>query len=119
MAQTRGIVTLWWNGKQYDIQKGAKWRRAGKQNTDVEGSARTLRSQKYQAGMVQATVLVTAGMSISEFDPSLGERELQIQDDLGSTITISDAYVRSFPEEQDNGQAQISWTYNTFQEISS
>lgn len=118
MAQTRGIVTLWWNGKQYDVQKGSRWRRPGKQNSDVEGTARTLRSQKYQAGMVQATILVTSDMSVSEFDPSLGERELQIQDDLGKTLTISDAYVRSFPDEQDNGQAQINWTFNTFQEIS-
>lgn len=118
MAQTRGIVTLWWNGKKYDVQKGSRWRRPGKQNTDVEGTTRTLRSQKYQAGMVQATVLVTSDMSVSEFDPSLGERELQIQDDLGRTLTTSDAYVRSFPEEQDNGQAQINWTFNTFQEIS-
>ncbi|WP_429956217.1 phage tail tube protein [Gluconobacter japonicus] len=117
MAQTIGVIALWWRGKQYDTQKGVRFRLSGQQNNDVNAGRRTLRSQQYNPGMVQATVLITPDVSLTEFDPSLGEGELQLQADTGQTWTISDAYVKTLPDAQDNGQAQINWTFNTYQEL--
>lgn len=117
MTQTIGTIAIWWRGKQYDVQKGVRFRLPGQQNNDVNAGRRTLRSQQYNPGNVQATVLITRDMSLSDFDPALGEGELQLQADTGQTWTIADAYVQKFPDAQDNGQAQISWTYNTYQEL--
>lgn len=118
MTKTIGIIRLWWKGRQYDVQKGVRFRPSGMQNENVAVAGRVLRSQRYNPGSVQATIQITSAMSISDFDPSAGEGELQLQADTGQTWTISDAYVMAYPEVQDSGSAQISWTFNTYQEIS-
>lgn len=118
MAQTLGIIRLYWRGKLYDTQKGVKFRLPGVKNEDVAGNFRTLRSQQYQVGQVQATVIPTPGASPTDFDPSAGEGELQLQSDTGKIWVISDAYVRELPEWSDDGKAPVTWSFNTYQEIS-
>ncbi|MBF0858797.1 hypothetical protein HKD24_06165 [Gluconobacter sp. LMG 31484] len=118
MASTLGIAKLYWRGKKYDVQKGVRWRLPGMQNNDQNATDRTLRSQAWQQGMCQATVMITNEDDESTFDPALGEGELQIQTDLGTTYVFPDAYVRSFPDVQDNGQAPVTWSLSTYQKIS-
>ncbi|MBR0559497.1 phage tail tube protein [Neokomagataea anthophila] len=118
MATTIGIIRLWWRGKKYDVQKGVRFKPPGLQNANVMVAGRALRSQSYNVGTAQATIQITSDMAIADFDPSLGEGELQLQADTGQTWTIPDAYVMTFPEVQDSGAASVNWSFNTYQEIS-
>ncbi|EHH67563.1 phage tail tube protein [Gluconobacter morbifer] len=119
MTMTVGIAKLYWRGKKYDVQKGVKWRLPGYQNEDQNATDRTLRSQRWQQGMCQATVMLTAAMSEDDFDPALGEGELQLQLDTGVTYVFPDAYTRSKPDSQDNGNAPVTWSLSTYQKITS
>ncbi|GBQ08941.1 phage tail tube protein [Saccharibacter floricola] len=119
MAQTLGIIRLFWRGKQYDVVKGVKFRIPGIKNDNVNGNFRALRSTQYQVGEVQATIIPTVDTSPTEFSPSLGEDELQLQADTGKSWAIADAYVMDQPEFSDDGKAQVKWSFNTYQEISS
>ncbi|GAC87866.1 hypothetical protein Gbth_017_175 [Gluconobacter thailandicus F149-1 = NBRC 100600] len=118
MAQTIGISQVWWRGKKYDTPKGTKWRIPGMQNEDQDASTRTLRSMRWNKGMAQATIFITKDADEDDFDPALGEGELQIQTDLGTVYVFPDAYVKAKPDVQDNGQAPVTWTLNTYQKIS-
>jgi len=118
MAQTIGVVKLWWRGKPYTVAKGVKWRLPGMQNEDQPMTDRTLRSQRWNPGMCQATPAITSNSDEDDFDPALGEGELQIQTDIGTVYVFPDAYVRAKPDVQDNGQAPVTWTLNTYQKIS-
>lgn len=118
MASTIGIAKLYWRGTKYDVQKGVKWRLPGIQNNDQNSTDRTLRSQQWQQGMCQATVMIASDTDEAAFNPALGEGELQIQTDLGTTYVFPDAYVRSNPDVQDNGQAPVTWSLSTYQKIS-
>ncbi|MFT9382055.1 phage tail tube protein [Gluconobacter sp.] len=118
MAQTIGVVKIWWRGKKYDVQKGVRWRLPGMQNEDQDATDRTLRSMRWNHGMAQATVMITSSSDEDDFDPALGEGELQIQTDIGAVYVFPDAYTRAKPDVQDNGQAPVNWTLNTYQKIS-
>ena len=119
MSSTIGIVRLYWRGKKYDVQKGVKWRLPGMKNDDQNSTDRTLRSQAWNQGMCSATVLVTSGSDESAFDPALGPGELQLQTDIGTTYVFPDAYTRTLPDAQDNGQAAVTWSLSSYQTISS
>ncbi|MPW00075.1 phage tail tube protein [Bombella apis] len=118
MAQTLGILRLFWRGKQYDVQKGVKFRVPGVKNENVNANFRTLRSTQFQPGEVKATIVPTKDNSPTEFAPSLGEGELQLQSDTGKVWSISDAYVMDQPEWSDDGKVSITWSFNTYQEFS-
>lgn len=117
MAQTLGLIRLFWRGTQYDVQKGVKFRLAGQKNESVNANFRALRSTQYQVGEVKATIVPTADASPSDFAPALGEGELQLQADTGKTWVIADAYVMEQPEWSDDGKVSVTWNFNIVQEF--
>ncbi|QHI96058.1 hypothetical protein GT348_07245 [Aristophania vespae] len=118
MAQTLGIIRFFWRGKQYDTDKSSSIKLSGIKNNDVHANFRTLRSSEYQGGQVKVNVNATTEMSLNDFDPSLGENELQLQTDLGTTIVVSDAWVREQPEWAGGGKpASVVFSFNTYQEV--
>jgi len=117
MAQTIGVIALWWNGRQYPCQKGVQFQRSGKRAQAVATSAGIFHSNEAAAGMAKATLTWRPTDSLANFSPSSGENMLQLKCDTGQIYVCPDAVVQEEPTVQDNGQCPVTWIINQCSEI--
>lgn len=117
MAQSVGILRIWWMGTQYDVIKGSSLRLAGARNVTQVAGYSAHRSQEFQPGEVKATPLLLRGQSLATFTPG-AEGELQVQADTGQSWTIPDAFILDAPTmTDDGGKMPITWNFSTYQEL--
>ncbi len=96
MAQSLGIVDLYFKGRKIEVENGARFNPGGIENDVAAVGRRVFTSQKLVAGQVTATTVLEAGASITWLlDPSPGE--LQFKCDTGQTYTIPDAVRTRMP----------------------
>lgn len=117
MAQSVGIVAIWWNGQKYDCQKGSSLRLSGVRNVTQVAGMTAHRSQEFQAGEVKATTLLLKGQSLATFSPG-DEGELQFKADTGQTWVSPDAFITDAPTmTDDGGKCPVTWNFSTYSEI--
>lgn len=117
MAQTVGIIEIWWKGVQYECVTGSTIKLPGyKNNTQVTGST-VQRYQNFAAGEVKATPVLKKGMKLSAFSAD-DEGELQVKCDTGQAFVLPDAFILDNPTLSDQGgKAPVTWNAGLFQEI--
>lgn len=117
MAQSVGILTIWWKGVKYDCAKGSSLRLPGMQNVTQVAGTTAHRSQQFQPGEVKATPLLLKGQSLAAFIPD-DEGELQAQADTGQVWTLPDAFLLSAPTmTDDGGKMPVTWNCSTYTEL--
>lgn len=117
MAQSIGILKIWWRGKCYECVAGSSIKLPGMSNkTQVTGTS-VQRYQTFSAGEVKATVILNEGMSLDAFDTdSVGE--LQVQTLTGQAWVMPDAFILDKPTSTDEGgKCPVTWNAGTYQEI--
>ncbi|OUJ13100.1 phage tail tube protein, partial [Acetobacter sp. DsW_063] len=90
MADSLGILTIWWLGTRYDCQKGSSLRLPAMKNVTQVAGYTAHKSKEFQAGEAKATPLLLQGQSLAAFNPG-DSGELQILADTGQSWTFPDA----------------------------
>ncbi|MBB2685140.1 UNVERIFIED_ORG: hypothetical protein GGD47_002728 [Rhizobium etli] len=110
MAQVLGIVDIVWRGRNIPVEKGAKFKRGGIQNTAVTYGRKVGRAQEFVASEVTAVTNLEAGQRLGNLlDP--GEDELQVVCDTGQTFVWGDAFLGETPEVTggEGGKMELKW----------
>lgn len=118
MAQALGIVDIIWRGRNIPVEKGAKFRPGGIQNTAVNYGRKTGRAQEYIGSMAEAVTNLEKGQRYDGlWDP--GEGELQIMCDTGQTYVVGDAFLTERPEVTggEGGKISLKWEGSAAEEI--
>ena len=117
MAQSVGILRIWWKGVKYDCTKGSSIRLPTYQNVTQVAGDTAHRSENFQPGEVKATPLLLKGQSLAAFNPG-SEGELQVQADTGQVWTFPDAFLLSAPTmTDDGGKMPVTWNSSTYTEL--
>ncbi|GAB0119481.1 phage tail tube protein [Acidisoma sp. 7E03] len=118
MAITLGIIDMYWNGAQLDIEKGASIRLAGMKNNAVPVGRKLHRAQEFQGGEAKATIPFRAGDKLSDLMPG-AEGELQVKCDTGQVITSPDAFILDPPTATggEGGKRELTWNFSTYTEV--
>lgn len=112
-----GILSIWWNGTQYDCQKGSSLRLPGFRNVTQVAGYTAHRSQEFQAGECKATPLLLEGMGLSTFTPG-DSGELQVVANTGQSWVFPDAWITDAPTmTDDGGKVPVTWNMNVGQEL--
>jgi hypothetical protein len=116
--QTLGIIDIYWNGAQLDIEKGASVRLPANKNNPVPVGHKVHRAAEFQGGEAKATTVLRAGDKLSTYLPA-GEGELQMSLDTGTTVTTLDAFLQEAPMATggEGGKMALTWTFSTYTEI--
>lgn len=117
MAQTVGIMTIWWMGVQYECVSGSSIKLPGtKNNTQVTGGT-VQRYESFAAGEVKATPVLKKGMKLTAFNAG-DEGELQVKCNTGQAYVLPDAFILDNPTLSDQGgKAPVTWNAGLFQEV--
>ncbi|NHO33330.1 phage tail tube protein [Acetobacter fallax] len=119
MAESVGVLSIWWLGTQYDCQKGSSIRLPAMRNVTQVAGYTAHRSREFQQGQVKATPLLLVGQSLETFNPG-DEGELQVLADTGQSWVFPDAYITDAPTlTDDGGKMPITWEMSTYSETTS
>lgn len=110
MAQVLGIVDVVWRGRNIPVEKGAKLKLGGIQNTAVTYGRKVGRAQEFVGSEITAVTNLERGQRLTELlNP--GEGELQVMCDTGQTYSWSDAFLGERPEATggEGGKIELKW----------
>ncbi len=92
MAQTLGLIDIFWNGVKLDNEPGGRVKLGGLRNTEVIYTTKVGRAQKMFASEIECTVPVEAGQRVTD-SYGIGEGELQVHCDTGQIFSWDDAFL--------------------------
>ncbi len=118
MAQTLGIIDIYWAGQQLDAEKGSTVRLPANKNNAVPVGHKLHRAVEFQGGEATATVVLRAGDKLGMYQPG-AEAELQMKLDTGTTVTSMDAFLLEAPTATggEGGKMKLTWNFSTYQEV--
>ncbi|WP_306050094.1 phage tail tube protein [Oceaniradius stylonematis] len=116
--QVLGIVDIVWRGVNVPVEKGAKIKVGGIQNTGVTYGRKVGRAQEFVGSEVTATTNLERGQRFSELW-SEAEGELQVVCDTGQTFVMADAFLTERPEITggEGGKIELKWMASAAEEI--
>ncbi|MEO0374255.1 MAG: phage tail tube protein [Cyanobacteria bacterium P01_A01_bin.17] len=115
---TLGIVDIVWRGRNIPVEKGAKIKIGGIQNTAVNYGRQIGRAQEFVGTEVTATTNLERGQRWGNtWDPNEGE--LQVVCDTGQTFVMDDAFLTERPDITggEGGKIELQWMASTPEEI--
>lgn len=114
MAATLGIIRLRWNGATIAVEKGAKYKPAGRKANPVVLGTEVNHAYEFQNGTAKGTTALKRGQRFTElYAPGAGE--LQVHCDTGQVFTHPDAVLEETPEmtSGEGGKLELSWFFGT------
>ncbi|KAA6204503.1 MAG: hypothetical protein DU429_07560 [Candidatus Tokpelaia sp.] len=119
MAQTVGIVDIYWRGQYIATEKGGTLRLGGLKNNAVTYGRRVDRAQEYQGAEINATTNLRRGQSFASlFD--VDEGELQVLCDTGQTYVFEDAFYEGDRPQitgGEGGKLALKWAASAGKEV--
>lgn len=119
MAQTLGIIDIYFRGKLVPVEKGAKLRLSGLKNNAVVYGRRVGRAQEFAAGEASGTTHFERGQRFADIYGA-DEGELQVKCDTGQTYVMPDAFLIDGPPEMtggEGGKVELKWSFGEYEEI--
>lgn len=116
--QTLGIVDIVWRGVNIPVEKGAKIKPGGIQNSMVNYGRKAGRAQEFVATEVEAVTNLERGQRFKGlWDP--GEGELQVVCDTGQTFVMADAFLTERPDITggEGGKITLKWAASEPEEV--
>ena len=110
-GQTPGIVRVRWNNANLPMEKGAKYKPAGRKANQVVLGEEVNFSYEFQAGEFSGTSALKRGQRFTDlYVPGPGE--LQGHLDPGQVFTHPDAVLEETPEmNSDGGKIELKWFF--------
>ncbi len=112
MAQSLGLINFFWNGAQIDIEQGGTVQLGGLVNNTVIAGKKVLAAQKMVESMVEITIPIQSGQTVTSIFGSATTNEMQVQCDSGQTFTWDDAFqtdVLKFTAGGDGGKMKVTF----------
>lgn len=116
-GQVLGIVEIYWNGAQVEVEPGTTFTLGGLRNTEVIAGANVFSARKMMASEINATSVVQAGQNVSDAY-GIGSGELQVQCDTGQIFVWPTAFLVEAVEitAGEGGKVKLKWRAGTPQE---
>lgn len=111
MAQTTGILDVYWRGQFLNTKPNVQQEIGGMRNASVMGARRNFRAQSFKPSKITAEIIMTPGLDTAAMFAANIEDELQVKWDTGQTYTWPDAFITDVPKMTggENGTLSVTW----------
>lgn len=119
MAQTLGIIDIYWREEKLAVEKGAKVKLGGLKNNAVITGRQVHRAQEMEASEITAVIALRRGQSLVAIYGDGSEGQLQVLCDTGQTFVFSDAFLSNRPEATggEGGKVELVWMAGEGEEV--
>lgn len=118
MAQTLGVVDLYWRGRRIKVEKGAKLKLGGMKNIPVLTARGVDRAEEFAASEIEAVTVFERGQKLEDIYTT-EEDELQVHCDTRQIYVFKDAFFTERPEITggEGGKVPMKWQAGEPEEI--